>query len=90
MLLDADQPGKYGGTGKIGDWNTVATARDKLGDAPIVLAGGLTPDNIAQAIQTAHPAAVDTASGVESQPGVKDPESVKAFVASAKAEWHLG
>jgi len=85
ILLDAYQPGKYGGTGKVVDWNVVASAHEELGPIDIVLAGGLTPENVAAAIQTARPAAVDTASGVESSPGVKDPALTDAFVANARA-----
>lgn len=74
ILLD---PGA--GSGKTFDWTL---ARD-LG-RPVVLAGGLTPDNVAEAIRSARPYAVDVASGVEAAPGRKDPEKIRAFVARAK------
>jgi phosphoribosylanthranilate isomerase len=84
VLLDAHQPGSYGGTGQVVDWHMVREQRDKLLGLPIILAGGLTPENVAEAIATAHPDAVDVASGVESTPGKKDPAKVRAFVAAAK------
>jgi phosphoribosylanthranilate isomerase len=75
-------PGLLGGTGATADWAALAKARP-LG-LPTALAGGLTPDNVAQAIHASMAAAVDTASGVESAPGRKDPEKVRAFVAAAR------
>lgn len=84
VLLDAHQPGVYGGTGRKLDWNMVREQRDKLMGLPLILAGGLTPENVAEAIETARPDAVDVSSGVESSPGRKDPEKVRAFVAAAK------
>jgi len=84
VLLDAYEPGQYGGTGKVVDWDVVAATKDQLGELPVVLAGGINPTNVEQAILTAKPAAVDTASGVESNPGVKDPDKVQAFVAAAR------
>lgn len=85
VLLDAFQSGEYGGTGRVVDWQAIARDRASLGTIPIVLAGGLTPENIAAAIAAARPAAVDTASGVESSPGRKDAAKVRAFVERAKA-----
>ncbi len=84
VLLDAHQPGEYGGTGQAIDWTAVAENRAILGETPLVLAGGLTPFNVADAIGTAHPDAVDVASGVESAPGSKDVLLVRAFCTSAK------
>jgi phosphoribosylanthranilate isomerase len=84
VLLDAHRAGAYGGTGETFDWNVLRTQRDMLMGLPLILAGGLTPDNVAQAIATARPDAVDVASGVESAPGKKDPAKVRAFVAAAK------
>jgi phosphoribosylanthranilate isomerase len=84
VLLDAHEPGAYGGTGKTADWNAVARHRDRLGNLPVILAGGLTPQNVAQAIAIAKPDGVDVASGVESAPGKKDHAQVWAFVAVAK------
>ena len=68
-----------GGTGKTFDWR-VAAEIASLYPGPIVLAGGLTPDNVSEAIDIVHPAVVDLASGVESAPGVKDPARVAAFM----------
>jgi phosphoribosylanthranilate isomerase len=85
VLLDAYAPDAFGGTGKEVDWNAVREQRDQLHGLPVILAGGLTPDNVAQAIRTARPDAVDVASGVESSPGKKDPAKVREFVAAATA-----
>jgi phosphoribosylanthranilate isomerase len=85
VLLDAHQPGAYGGTGQTLDWNMIRSQRDKLLGLPLILAGGLTPDNVAEAIRTARPDAVDVASGVESAPGKKDTAKVRDFIAAAKA-----
>jgi phosphoribosylanthranilate isomerase len=74
--------GHLGGTGATADWAAFARARP-LG-LPTALAGGLTPDNVSAAIRASMAAAVDTASGVESAPGRKDPEKLRAFVAAAR------
>ena len=84
-LLDSLIPGEYGGTGKIADWTAAKQYVAESGLPPLVLAGGLTPANVADAIRTVRPAAVDTASGVESSPGRKDLVAVAAFVQSARA-----
>jgi phosphoribosylanthranilate isomerase len=85
VLLDALVEGGYGGTGKITDWE-VAKQYASLSDVPpLILAGGLTPENVAAAIRRVGPAAVDVASGVESQPGRKDPAAVGKFVRAARA-----
>ena len=84
LLLDSHQPGSYGGTGQCADWNAIAAGRRDLPGLPLILAGGLTPENVAQAIATARPDAVDVASGVESSPGKKDPATVYGFVTAAK------
>lgn len=82
VLLDAYSAGTYGGTGECFDWST-ATAVKELGLA-LYLAGGLTPENVADAVRTVRPYAVDVASGVESSPGKKDPKLVEAFIKNAK------
>lgn len=82
VLLDAFSPDSYGGTGERFDWKTakaVATLNPDL-----YLAGGLTPDNVADAIRTVRPFAVDVASGVESSPGKKDWKKLEAFIRDAK------
>jgi phosphoribosylanthranilate isomerase len=84
ILLDAHEPGTYGGTGKAVDWNLLARERGGFGGLPVILAGGLTPQNVAQAIAIARPHGVDVASGVESSPGKKDHAKVWSFVAAAK------
>ena len=76
LLLDAHVEGVPGGTGRTIDWALVRGA--KLG-APIILSGGLNPDNVAAAIATTEPFAVDVASGTEAAPGVKDPAKLQAF-----------
>jgi phosphoribosylanthranilate isomerase len=82
FLLDAatseTKSQKYGGTGRVADWKIAKRAAARY---PILLAGGLTPENIAEAILTVRPCAVDVASGVESQPGKKDPAKLRAFFA---------
>jgi phosphoribosylanthranilate isomerase len=85
LLIDAFQPGKYGGTGRAFDWRLVDKVRGRLGGIKIAIAGGMRPDNVGEAIAAARPYAVDTASGVESAPGKKAPELVRAFVAAARA-----
>ena len=83
--LDSYHPTKPGGTGLVWDWS-LAVAAKQFG--PIILAGGLTPTNVAGAIREVHPYAVDVSSGVESIPGRKDATSMQRFVAAAKAsEW---
>ncbi|GAC1686256.1 MAG: phosphoribosylanthranilate isomerase [Candidatus Acidiferrum sp.] len=77
FLLDADAgTGQFGGTGQTADWSV---ARLAANSHRIILAGGLTPDNVAEAIRSVRPYAVDVASGVESRPGKKDPAKLRAF-----------
>jgi phosphoribosylanthranilate isomerase len=81
-LLDAWVPGAAGGTGRTFNWELARRARN-LG-RPIILAGGLTPDNVGQAIRTVQPFAVDVSSGVEIAPGRKCPQKMRAFVAAVR------
>ena len=75
-LLDSRVPGRFGGTGETFDWELVRTHR---GQPPVILSGGLTPGNVAEAIEITRPFAVDVATGVESSPGVKDHAKLDAF-----------
>ena len=75
LLLDGHAPGEAGGSGESFDWASIAVVAK-----PIVLAGGLTPGNVKQAIDLVHPFAVDVSSGVESSPGIKDIDKVAAFM----------
>ena len=75
-LLDTHRAGLYGGTGETFDWELVRLRRTSV---PLILSGGLTPENVAAAIAAAHPFAVDVASGTEASPGVKDPAKLRAF-----------
>lgn len=81
LLIDSSAPGLYGGSGLTTDWDAAAQIASRL---PVLLAGGLTPENVAEAIQKVHPWGVDVASGVESAPGVKDPAKMHAFVKAVR------
>ena len=81
LLLDTYQPDVYGGSGKSFDWSL---AKIEL-DLPIILAGGLTPENVSVAINTAQPYAVDVSSGVESAKGLKDIDKIRAFISSVNS-----
>jgi phosphoribosylanthranilate isomerase len=88
-LLDTHRDGLRGGTGETFDWDMVARRYSKV---PLILSGGLTPENVVGAIEKVHPFAVDVASGVELSPGVKDPAKMQAFaeaVRSTAAEGEL-
>lgn len=80
FLFDAWSDDLYGGTGHSFDWSRLPTSRDY----PLILAGGLTPDNVAQAVQLIGPNMVDVSGGVESAPGIKDQKKVERFIANAK------
>src|SRR5262249_22125486 len=77
ILVDAHVPGMHGGTGQTAPWHLLAGFDAGV---PLILAGGLTPDNVGAAIRIVRPYAVDVASGVESAPGRKDPEKVRRFI----------
>lgn len=81
-LIDAYSPGEYGGTGRTMDWSLAAEISARM---PILLAGGLTPENIGQAIAQVHPWGVDVASGVEASPGMKDHARLQRFIQQARA-----
>lgn len=81
LLLDSHAPGAAGGTGKVFDWGMITAAT-----APLVLAGGLTTDNVRQAVLQVRPWAVDVSSGVEDAPGIKNAGLMLKFVNEAKCE----
>ncbi len=86
VLWDTPDPERAGGTGRRFDWTAL---RDVLAEVrptlPVVLAGGLHPDNVAEAVRVVRPAGVDVSSGVETRRGVKDPEKVRAFCEAARS-----
>ncbi len=85
ILLDAYAPGEHGGTGRTFQWDVARQVGTELGEGGfLILAGGLTPENVAEAVAAVEPDAVDVASGVETSPGKKDPALVRAFVAAAR------
>jgi phosphoribosylanthranilate isomerase len=81
LLLDAYVPGVPGGTGESFDWKLIPPGLPK----PVILSGGLTPANVADAVTQVRPWAVDVSSGVEAAKGIKDPHHVAEFIAKAKA-----
>ena len=80
-VVDAHVPGQYGGSGEMADW---AFAHDLADECRVMLAGGLTPGNVAGSIRAVRPAGVDTASGVEEGPGKKDHRKVAEFISRAR------
>lgn len=81
-LIDAYRPGQYGGTGETAKWSLAAWLSLHT---PLLLAGGLTPDNVGRAVHQVRPWGVDVASGVESSPGCKDEQKMRAFITAAKS-----
>lgn len=81
FLMDASVKGLYGGTGLKADWSTASELSKKY---PLLLAGGLTPENVADAVRQVNPWGVDVASGVESEPGKKDAAKMEAFVKAVR------
>jgi phosphoribosylanthranilate isomerase len=81
VLVDAHVPGQHGGTGQTAPWNLLASFRPGV---PVILAGGLTPENVAEAVRIVQPYAVDVASGVEVDPGRKDAEKMRRFIGNAR------
>jgi phosphoribosylanthranilate isomerase len=81
VLFDARVPGQYGGTGKTAPWALFADFKPRV---PLILAGGLGPDNVAEAIRIVRPYAVDVAGGVEKSPGVKDKAKMERFIQNAR------
>lgn len=85
LITDTFRKGYDGGTGLTSDWSVCAAIRKTIAPTPLVLSGGLRPENVELAIATVAPYCVDVSSGVESAPGVKDPTNVRAFVTKANA-----
>lgn len=83
-LVDAYAPEQGGGTGKVARWDLLTPRPEALRTRPLILAGGITPANVADAVAATEPDGVDTASGVESAPGVKNSEKVVAFALGAR------
>ena len=88
LLVDARRGDQFGGTGITVDWDLLAKNRQRFRGMPLVLAGGLTAENVSAAIATVRPWAVDVASGVEIAPAAKSPELVGRFVCAAKKAFH--
>jgi phosphoribosylanthranilate isomerase len=82
VLVDAHVSGQHGGTGRTVPWDLLESFRPGV---PLILAGGLTPDNVAEAVRRVRPWAVDVASGVESSPGRKDADRLRRFIANARS-----
>ncbi|MDB4618292.1 phosphoribosylanthranilate isomerase [Akkermansiaceae bacterium] len=80
LLIDTPAGKEYGGTGRTFDWSIARTFREEHPDIPIILAGGLTPENAEEAIKQVQPVAIDVASGAEESPGIKDSKKVRAFL----------
>jgi len=85
VLIDARVDGVWGGSGRTAPWQLVRDGYDRSRWPALILAGGLTPNNVAQAIHAVAPSGVDTASGVETSSGVKDAKLVRAFIAAARS-----
>ena len=82
LLLDAHVPGQPGGTGQVFDWGRIPAKHPM----PLILSGGLTPENVGRAIRKVRPWAVDVSSGVEASRGVKDPAKIVEFIRSVRRE----
>jgi phosphoribosylanthranilate isomerase len=85
VLLDSLNEKKLGGTGSVHDWNVSRDIAEMIQPKPLILAGGLTPENVKEAIIKVQPYAVDVCAGVELCPGIKDSKKVIAFIENAKS-----
>ncbi len=83
ILLDSTRGG-YGGTGMAHDWNLSREVREAIHPKPLILAGGLKPENVCEAIRVVKPHGVDVSTGVEERPGVKDAEKIRRFIHAAR------
>jgi phosphoribosylanthranilate isomerase len=84
VLLDSFADGRYGGTGIVHDWELSERVKQIIYPKPLILAGGLNPENVAEAVRTVEPYAVDVSSGVEQQPGIKNHQKIIEFIKNAK------
>jgi phosphoribosylanthranilate isomerase len=84
VLLDSFVNGRYGGTGIVHDWELSKRVKQVIDSKPLILAGGLNPENVAEAVRAVQPYAVDVSSGVELQPGIKDHQKMADFIKNAK------
>ncbi len=84
VLLDSFVNGRYGGTGIVHDWELSKRVKQAIQPKPLILAGGLNPENVAEAVYTVEPYAVDVSSGVEQQPGIKNHKKIVEFIKNAK------
>jgi phosphoribosylanthranilate isomerase len=84
VLVDSFIPGKFGGTGEVHDWELSKRVKEKVHPKPLILAGGLNPENVQNAVHVVKPYAVDVSSGVEAKPGIKDSKKVFEFIKNAK------
>ncbi len=84
VLLDSFVEGRYGGTGVVHDWELSKRVKQAIQPKPLILAGGLNPENVAEAVRTVEPYGVDVSSGVEQQPGIKSHQKIVEFIKNAK------
>jgi len=84
VLLDSFADGRYGGTGVVHDWELSKRVKQVIQPKPLILAGGLNPENVAEAVRTVEPYAVDVSSGVEQQLGIKSNQKIVEFIKNAK------
>ena len=84
ILIDSFADGRYGGTGVVHDWELSRRIKQAIQPKPLILAGGLNPENVAEAVCTVEPYAVDVSSGVEQQAGIKSHRKIVEFVKNAK------
>jgi phosphoribosylanthranilate isomerase len=84
VLFDSFVEGRYGGTGVVHNWEISRRVRQVIQPKPLILAGGLNPENVAEAVRTVEPYAVDVSSGVEQKPGVKSNHKIVEFIKNAK------
>jgi phosphoribosylanthranilate isomerase len=87
ILLDSYVPNVYGGTGKTHNWKTSKEVREAIHPKPLILAGGLKPDNVTKAISIVKPYAVDVSTGVESSPGKKEEKKIVQFIKKVEEKW---